>query len=192
LRVAIAQVTDVDSPGNRVQEYGGLLASLDTETAAIALLRIDSHNADFFIPREGISIAGRETFLTLGAKEGCIDPLFFPDQDLDPGSPGIELPLMRERANLLTHPTTAAFLVIDAQSGSKLAFGHVTTSFLGFNDGERFGSIRNCLCAAIPKPRLAGEPKKKPQTSNFKNLCTILFVRATPRIMRTVDHDLPR
>jgi hypothetical protein len=132
LRVAIAQVTDVDDSRDGIQEYCRLLASPKTEAATIAFFTLHPYDPKFLVPGKGIPLAGREALLALDASERRIDTLFFPYQDLDSGSSGIELLFMRESANLLADTAAGTFLMINANLGSAFAYDHFGTSVSNF------------------------------------------------------------
>ena len=94
LRIPVAQVTDVYSFGDRIQEYCRFVASGNTKPATIAPVFVYPHHPNFLIPREGIPLAGRKAILALDAEERRVDSFFFPDQDFDSGPPWIELLFM--------------------------------------------------------------------------------------------------
>ncbi len=129
LRVPIAKVTDVDPFGDGIEEDGPLLACLYTETAAVAPFSAHSHDPDLLVPGEGVPLAGREAALALGADEWSIDPLPFPDQNLDSGPPRIKLPFMRESTYLFADAAAGAFLMIHTNPGSMLTGCHVEPPF---------------------------------------------------------------
>jgi hypothetical protein len=128
LRVAIAQVADVHDPRDWIGEYCALRASLNTKAAAIAFFSVYSDNSKFLVPREGISVANRDTILALVADERSVYTLFLPRQDFDPGPPRIELLFMKKDANLFAHSTAATFLMVNTNLETALDCSHFGTS----------------------------------------------------------------
>ena len=141
LRIPVAQVTDVYSFGDRIQEDCRLLTGGNAKPAAIAPVFVHPHRSNLFVPGEGIPIASRKAVLALDAEERCVDSFFFPYQDFNSGSPRIELLLMRKGADLFADTATAAFLMIHIDFWSGLAGYHFKTSILDL----LFGSCRRLL-----------------------------------------------
>jgi len=94
LRIPVAQVTDVYSFGDRIQEDCRFLASGNAKPATIAPVFVHPHHPNLLVPGEGIPLTSRKAFLALDAEKRCVDSFLFPNQDFDSGPSRIELLFM--------------------------------------------------------------------------------------------------